>query len=481
MPRIRTLHVSLVPLALTALASAQTNYGTGTAGTGGITPRAWFRGSASPGSSFAVELDRALGGSPAFVVIGLAPTSVVAAGVEVLVQPVFSVFVGLTGGGAGVAGAGTAGFAIHVPNSSSFVGLPIHSQWLAVDPGGPQGISASDGLELHIEPPPLVLAAGTAGSLDRVYALDPTTGIAADWNGAIGADNPVAVEFTPNGEICIVGAALSHDFVIADALNNGTVLGSVGVGSALPNDVAITPDGRRAYGVTGGPQGSNLGLIIEIDVDPSSPTFGTQIGNVTGIPTGISQLEGVGISADGRTLAAVNLGLGQAALIVLVDVDPSSATFNTVLRSAPLTGFTADVRLNRDGSLAYVSSAGLGGPSSMLVVDTASGLVVATIPAIGDFPTDVEMSPRGDYVLVGCPNSDEAVRIDVDPASPGYLSFQSVVLPGQPFAIAIAPDGYTAWCSDQGGSDLYEIDTTAMTVLRTVPIGTGGADALAVR
>ncbi|MBM4063927.1 MAG: hypothetical protein FJ265_22945 [Planctomycetes bacterium] len=242
--------------------------------------------------------------------------------------------------------------------------------------------------------------------------------------------------------------------------------------------MAITPDGRRAYGITGGAPGSSR--VIEIDLDRSSATFGTQIGAVSGMPV-VGQLEGVGISRDGRVLAACNLGLGQTTLVAFADVDPTSPTFNTVTRVVQVPDMPTDVRLAPDGSKAYVVMAQLGPLGTLLVLDVTTGLPVSLLTTLGNFPVDVEISPRGDFVMVACPNSQEVVRVDVDPSSPTYLARTSTPVALQPFAVAIAPDGRTAWCNEMNGSAVHEIDTATMTVLRSFTVGVGGSAAICVR
>lgn len=461
---------------------AQTNYGQATAGAGGVRPRAWFAGSPSPGTpALTFELDRAVGGGPTLLLLGVARAQVPVLGITLLVQPLVSLFVGLASGTSGAPGAGTANVPLAVPNDPTLLGILIDSQWVVFDQGAVAGLAASEGFELRIVPPPLVLASGSTGGADPIIALDPTTGSFTNWSSTIGADNPSGVEFTPDGTLCVVSAELSHRYFIADVTNGCTLLASVLVpANALPNAIAITPDSRRAYGIMGGPQGSGAGQIIEIDLDRNSPTFGTQIGIVTGVPIA-SQLEGVGIAADGRSLCACNLGLGQAPFAVFVDIDPASPTFNTVTLTVPLTNLPTDVRMSRDGALAYVCVAALGPGGWLQIIDASTGLFVASVPNIGTFPTDLEISPRGDFVLIACPNSNEIVKIDVDPASPTYLQRTAALMPVAPFAVAIAPDGRTAWCGEQFGTNVHRIDTATMTLQQTFPVGAVVSDAICVR
>ncbi|MBI4881525.1 MAG: hypothetical protein HY812_17955 [Planctomycetes bacterium] len=211
------------------------------------------------------------------------------------------------------------------------LGFSAYFQWVVADPGV-LGYAASEGLEVVITPAPLVLAVGAAGYTSSVFAIDPLTGAISNWSMLAGN---VDVAFTPDGSLAVVSAMSSRTFLVIDAVT-GAALGSVSV-FGVPNNAAITPDGTRCYGLVGPDAANNFQEIIEIDLDPASPTFAQKLANVTGFPTTLKQWEGSGISGDGRILTAANLGLGNPAAVVVVDIDPQSATRNTVIGYIPIT------------------------------------------------------------------------------------------------------------------------------------------------
>jgi YVTN family beta-propeller protein len=90
--------------------------------------------------------------------------------------------------------------------------------------------------------------------------------------------------------------------------------------------LALTPDGARLY--VSRPDSSD---VVEVVADTAQAGFGQSF---TVIPTGRSP-DGLGLSADGRTLYATERG-GDA--ILEIDVDPTSATFRTVRREMALPG-----------------------------------------------------------------------------------------------------------------------------------------------
>lgn len=477
-----SLRILFFSTALAAGLGAQTLYGAGTAGSGGVAPRIWYTGPVTAGALASIDLERAVGGMPAFLLLGWSRVDLPVFGMQLLVQPQLGLFGGFASGVAGAPAQGRLSLPLPLPNQPALIGGVFDFQWAVLDPGTVGGFAATTGLELRVAPPPLVLACGTQGmAVDSVFALDPATGAVSHWNTQLYANNPVDVQFTPDGNLCVVASELTHEFIIGDARNGGARLASITVpSSCTPNSAAITPDGRRAYGVTFGVAGSNAGRIVEFDVDPASPRFGQILAWVSGMPL-INQLEGVGISGNGRVLTACNLGLGDTPMILIVDVDPQSPTFNTVRASFPAPAIVTDIRATHDATLAFACLAPITGPGSLAIIDVPAGAIAAIIPNIGMFPTDLEIDLRDQFVLVGCPNSNEVVRIGLDPADPAYMQPVAIPAPLAPFAIAIAPDGRTAWCTEQNGTMVHELDLATMAVVRSFTLGPSAYAGITVR
>ena len=85
-------------------------------------------------------------------------------------------------------------------------------------------------------------------------------------------------------------------------LANDSVIATISTGGGA-QDVAITPDGNRAY-VTG----AGFAAVVVIDTNPSSPTFNTVIRTIT---IGGTSPYAVAVSPDGKRLA---LGAEDATL-----------------------------------------------------------------------------------------------------------------------------------------------------------------------
>ncbi|MCR9247448.1 MAG: hypothetical protein NXI31_20650 [bacterium] len=128
-------------------------YGTGTPGTGGVTPRA-----------IAVEPPH-LGGLPVTVTVDRTePTGLALIGWDLAPAPTPTVIAGLnvhlalttaanltvagTLQGTGGSGSGHASWTFALPAQPAFAGLDLYGQWLVTDPGGPNGFTTSAGFRL---------------------------------------------------------------------------------------------------------------------------------------------------------------------------------------------------------------------------------------------------------------------------------------------------------------------------------------------
>ncbi len=130
------------------------NYGTGTAGSGGLVPRITHSGGAPRvgNASFRVDCDQILGAARCALLLGTDKAQVQILGVGVLVEPsTWVVIPGQANGTAGVAGAGAVQTAIPIPNDSLLLGTEFDFQLIAIDPGASQGMAAAtDGLSLVV-------------------------------------------------------------------------------------------------------------------------------------------------------------------------------------------------------------------------------------------------------------------------------------------------------------------------------------------
>ncbi len=258
-----------------------------------------------------------------------------------------------------------------------------------------------------------------------------------------------AMAITPNGSRAYTGSR--WDLMSGNAFDSvvdtvptsstyNTVVATIGTGFHLSTHaIAITPDGTRAYltgevictinGITG--DCANAVDVIDTATNGLShfftPGFGTSAiamrDGATGQINDPTQLDVVDLSTNtvaatiplpGPALSLQGFGgpLGLAitpdgnhayvsasnqtqGLVVVVDTNPASPTYNTLVATIVLGLSTSaqpnGITITPDGTLAYVAVAV---SSAVDVIATATNTVVATIPlAAASIPTAVAITP----------------------------------------------------------------------------------------
>jgi hypothetical protein len=125
-------------------------YGSGLLGTGGYVPALSGTGCPTIGSTIGWTIANGRGAAPGLLAFGASPASVPVFAGTALVTPLLFVPFAL-GGTPGAAGAGSASFAIAIPNDPAFVGTVHYTQAVVLDPLAPQGLAFTAGLETHVE------------------------------------------------------------------------------------------------------------------------------------------------------------------------------------------------------------------------------------------------------------------------------------------------------------------------------------------
>jgi len=126
-----------------------TPYGFGSPGTGGILPQLTATGCASPGKSIRLSLEKGLGGSSAFLLLGTQRSVLeLWPGCVLRVAPVFAVSppIPLVGSGPGN---GAFSLNVLIP-PATLPGTRITAQVAVIDPGALRGLSASNGLDVDV-------------------------------------------------------------------------------------------------------------------------------------------------------------------------------------------------------------------------------------------------------------------------------------------------------------------------------------------
>jgi len=184
---------------------------------------------------------------------------------------------------------------------------------------------------------------------------------------------PAGVAITPDGKHAYVTNRRDGTVSVIDTETH-TELTTVPV-QYHPANVAITPDGSRAYVTNFGDPLPIPGTTVSvIDTDPSSLTFNTVVATIPGVGPGPL---GVAVTPDGAHVYVVNVLVGTVSVI---DTDPSSPTFNTVVATVAVGPGPRAVAITPDGDHAYVTNFF---NNTASVIETATNMVVDTVPVAG--------------------------------------------------------------------------------------------------
>ena len=247
--------------------------------------------------------------------------------------------------------------------------------------------------------------------------------------------------------LAYVANYLSGSVSVIDTSTN-TVVATVGVGGN-PNDLAITPDGTRAY-VTRTPDYNSVSVI-----DTSSNTVVAVVG-VGSMATGVS------ITPDGTRAYVSNANSNSVSVI-----DTSS---NTVVATVGVGNSPFGVAFAPDGSRAYVTNAY---SNSVSVIDTSTNTVTATVE-VGIQPVGIRITPDGTraYVTNQSPLQTQSSTVSViDTMSNTVVA--TVNVGPHPHEPAITPDGTRVYVSHSfyHSNVVSVIDTSSNTVVATIPLG----------
>jgi YVTN family beta-propeller protein len=169
------------------------------------------------------------------------------------------------------------------------------------------------------------------------------------------------------------------------------------------------------------------------------------------------------------TLHAQTVGytLGGGNSITVTNI-PANTTAATI--SAGSVQLPSIIVNSPDGTRVYALYEGaVGFPSTVVVIDTSSNTVVATISPVGEAPLGLAITPDGKTLYVA--DQIHAVLI-VDTASNTVTG--TIPVTGFPASLAITPDGTRLFVGLEGGNSVAIIDTATNTVEATsIPITCG--------
>jgi YVTN family beta-propeller protein/VCBS repeat-containing protein len=273
------------------------------------------------------------------------------------------------------------------------------------------------------------------------------------------ANTPITVAYGP------ANVAVSPDGTRAYIVNNGsgtvsvidtatnTVIGApIPVGSA-PFGVAISPDGGRAY--------------VTTLADDTVSVIDTATNTVIGNPIAVGNFPyGIAVSPDGTRAYVTNLFDDTVSVI-------DTATNTVIGDPIPVGVRPAGVAVSLDGTRAYITNES---DNTVSVIDTATNTVIGDPISVGDFPRGVTISPDGGFAYVT--NQGDGTVSVVDTATNTVIG-DPIPVGLQPFYAVFSPDGSLAYINNWDGGTVSVIDTATHTVIDTNP-ATPEVDALPV-
>ena len=217
-----------------------------------------------------------------------------------------------------------------------------------------------------------------------------------------------------------------------------SVVGTVSVGSG-PYDVAVSPDGSRAYA------SDTIGNSVSVISTATNTVSAT-------VSVGSSPL-GVAVTPDGSRVYVTNTSDNSVSVI-------STAT-NTVSATVSVGSSPRYVAVTPDGSRVYVTN---GSSHSVSVISTATNTVSATV-SVGGYPFSVAVSPDGSRVYVT--NVDDS---SVSVISTATNTVSATVSGGyNPSGVAVSPDGSRVYVANYGGSSVTVISAPASVTAPAAP------------
>jgi DNA-binding beta-propeller fold protein YncE len=281
-------------------------------------------------------------------------------------------------------------------------------------------------------------------------AVDIARGFEVGVAGLAGVPNAVVV--TPSGAYAYVATDAGASAVIVDeGLAGYLTETSIAIPGGL-DDLDITPDGQRVYGVS---RATNE--VHVIDSTPGSGTFNTLLNSV---PTGSDPL---GITVDPTSRRA--FVATPDSLIQVWDVNLQSATYERQV------GVIEIQDANLRGNMAVMPAGdmllALSGLGDMYVFDLGPDTLLTTI-SVGPDPHDVVVDPAGQRAYV----SDRSGLVTI--VSLDLMVYvQDITAGGSVRGLTITPAGMWIYAADEQLNqldviDLHEENPTFRTIAATI-------------
>jgi YVTN family beta-propeller protein len=180
------------------------------------------------------------------------------------------------------------------------------------------------------------------------------------------------------------------------------------------------------------------------------------------VPAG-SGPEGLAFTPDGALAFIASTGSNAVSVI---DSDPLSPTYNSLLASIPVGSQPYGVAVTPDGNFAYVTNQC---SNNVYKIDAHAFAVVGSPIPVGANPLGIAITPDGTLAFVA--NNYSASVSVIALASDAVIATLFPAEQGQPEWVAITPDGTRAYVTDECNNKLYAYSVQTFALLATIGVG----------
>jgi YVTN family beta-propeller protein len=238
----------------------------------------------------------------------------------------------------------------------------------------------------------------------------------------------------------------ANNLVVFDSLTNQLVGSPISV-PPIPQQIAITPDGRFAYLAH---TGANTVTVVDL-----------ASGQTVGVPIPVGEApSGIGFTPDGHFAYVAN---NNSSTISVIDTQTRQVVGTPISSAGSNTG---DVAVTPDGKRVYVAAAG---SNSVSVIDTSTNKVIGPPITVGSAPDWVSITPDGRFVYVA---NEISKSVSVIATATNKVVGSSIPVGELPHAIAITPDGKFAYVANYSSKNVSVIATATNKVVGSpIPVG----------
>ncbi len=240
----------------------------------------------------------------------------------------------------------------------------------------------------------VVAGTATSNAVDFTVLVPSTSTIDDVIANITVGSSAKSVVISGDGALCYA-VGTDGDVVIPVGIEDEFTYPSIPVGDQ-PVAIVLHPSGTFGYVAN-----FNSGTVSVLDVDPDSPAFNTVVGTIV---VGTNPID-VAVAPDGDRLAVANAGSND---VSLVDTDETSEAFNAVVATITSGSSAKSVVISGDGTLYVGTSTGV------LVIDESNS-VVSTITS-GSSAKSVVISADGTLLFV-LNDNDEVLVVDIQDGS----------------------------------------------------------------